>query len=98
MSARLDYRLVDTPAAFREAAGALAHGRGPFAVDTERASSFRYGNRAFLVQVARRGAGTFLIAPEGHRDEVREIFAPVLGGQEWIIHACLLYTSDAADE
>lgn len=87
MSARLDYRLVDTPAAFREAAGALAHGRGPFAVDTERASSFRYGNRAFLVQVARRGAGTFLIAPEGHRDVVREIFAPVLGGQEWIIHA-----------
>lgn len=87
MSARLDYRLVDTPAAFREAAGSLARGRGPFAVDTERASSFRYGNRAFLVQVARRGAGTFLIAPEGHRDEVREIFAPVLGGQEWIIHA-----------
>ena len=87
MSARLNYRLVDTPAAFREAAGALANGRGPFAVDTERASSFRYGNRAFLVQVARRDAGTFLIAPEGHRDEVREIFAPVLGGQEWIIHA-----------
>lgn len=87
MNARLDYRLVDTPAAFREAAAALAHGRGPFAVDTERASSFRYGDRAFLVQVARRGAGTFLIAPEGHRDEVREIFAPVLGGQEWIIHA-----------
>lgn len=87
MNARLDYRLVDTPAAFREAASALAHGRGPFAVDTERASSFRYGDRAFLVQVARRGAGTFLIAPEGHRDEVREIFAPVLGGQEWIIHA-----------
>ena len=87
MNARLDYRLVDTPAAFREAAAALAHGRGPFAVDTERASSFRYGDRAFLVQVARRGAGTFLIAPEGHRDEVQEIFAPVLGGQEWIIHA-----------
>lgn len=87
MNARLDYRLVDTPAAFREAAGALANGRGPFAVDTERASSFRYGDRAFLVQVARRGAGTFLIAPEGHRDEVREIFAPVMGDQEWIIHA-----------
>ena len=87
MSARLDYRLVDTPAAFREAASALTRGRGPFAVDTERASSFRYGNRAFLVQVARRGAGTFLIAPEGHRDAVREIFTPVLGGQEWVIHA-----------
>ena len=87
MSARPDYTLVDTPAAFRDAAGALEHGRGPFAVDTERASSFRYGDRAFLVQVHRRGAGTFLIAPEGHRDAVRASFAPVLNGAEWIIHA-----------
>lgn len=87
MRHRLDYVLVDSPAAFEQAAGALARGRGPFAVDTERASSFRYGNRAFLVQVRRRGAGTFLIAPEGHRDEAQETFAPVLNGAEWIIHA-----------
>lgn len=87
MSARPIYTLVNTPAAFRGAAGALALGRGPFAVDTERASSFRYGDRAFLVQVHRRGAGTFLIAPEGHRDAVQQAFAPVLNGAEWIIHA-----------
>lgn len=87
MSARPSYTLVDTPAAFRDAAGALALGRGPFAVDTERASSFRYGDRAFLVQVRRRGAGTFLIAPEGHRDAAMHAFAPVLNGADWIIHA-----------
>lgn len=87
VSAPLDYRLVDTPEHFAEAAQALAGGRGPFAVDTERASSFRYGDRAFLVQVFRRDAGTFLIAPEGHRRAVQDILGPVLNGQEWIIHA-----------
>ena len=87
MSGRIDYRLVDTPDAFVHAAEALERGRGPFAVDTERASSFRYGERAFLVQVRRRGAGTFLIAPEGHREAARATFAPVLND------ACLLYTS-----
>jgi ribonuclease D len=43
--------------------GALAGGAGPVAVDAERASGFRYGHRAFLVQLRRRGAGTVLIDP-----------------------------------
>jgi ribonuclease D len=42
---------------------ALAHGSGPVAVDAERASGFRYGQRAFLVQFRREGAGTVLIDP-----------------------------------
>src|SRR5437764_1151601 len=42
---------------------ALARGRGPVAVDAERASGFRYGQRAFLVQFRREGAGTVLIDP-----------------------------------
>jgi len=41
----------------------LAAGHGPVAVDAERASGFRYGHRAFLVQLRRRGAGTVLIDP-----------------------------------
>ena len=41
----------------------LAEGHGPVAVDAERASGFRYGHRAFLVQLRRRGAGTVLIDP-----------------------------------
>lgn len=81
------FALVDDPAAFHAAADALAAGRGPFAIDTERASSFRYDDRAFLVQVHRRGAGTFLIAPEGHREAVCEVFAPVLSNRDWILHA-----------
>ncbi|WJY68198.1 HRDC domain-containing protein [Corynebacterium auris] len=82
-----DYELVAEPHAYRRAASALSRGRGPFALDTERASAYRYDDRAFLVQVHRRDAGTFLIAPEGHRDAVRDIFAPVISGGDWILHA-----------
>ncbi|MCT1452287.1 MULTISPECIES: HRDC domain-containing protein [unclassified Corynebacterium] len=81
------YTLASTPADYRRAAEALAHGRGPFAIDTERASAYRYDDRAFLVQVFRRGAGTFLLAPEGHRDAFPGILGPVLNGGDWIVHA-----------
>src|SRR5215469_6392950 len=46
-----------------KAVDATAKGEGPVAVDAERASGFRYGHRAFLVQLRRRGAGTMLIDP-----------------------------------
>ncbi|MFI6787031.1 HRDC domain-containing protein [Nonomuraea sp. NPDC050383] len=42
---------------------AFARGSGPVAVDAERASGYRYGNRAYLVQARRAGAGTALIDP-----------------------------------
>ena len=58
---------MDSPAGFHRVARALAQGRGPFAIDTERASAYRFDDRAFLVQIYRRGAGAFLLAPEGHR-------------------------------
>jgi len=38
-------------------------GTGPVAVDAERASGYRYGNRAYLVQLRRAGAGSALIDP-----------------------------------
>jgi len=41
----------------------LAAGTGPVAVDAERASGYRYGQRAYLVQLRREGAGTLLIDP-----------------------------------
>ncbi len=55
--------LVVTPEALAEAAGRLGAGTGPVAVDAERASGFRYGHRAFLVQIRRQDAGTVLIDP-----------------------------------
>src|SRR5215469_4931891 len=55
--------LVATDADLATATTALASGTGPVAVDAERASGFRYGHRAFLVQFRRQGAGTVLIDP-----------------------------------
>jgi ribonuclease D len=68
----------------------LAAGRGPFAVDAERASGFRYSNRAYLIQIRRAGAGTVLIDPVSHgRDPVSVLrpVAEVLADDEWILHA-----------
>ncbi len=42
-------------------AAKFAAGSGPVAVDAERASGYRYGQRAYLVQLRRAGAGTALI-------------------------------------
>jgi ribonuclease D len=55
--------VVTTPAALAAATDALGGGKGPVAVDAERASGFRYGQRAFLVQFRRAGAGTVLVDP-----------------------------------
>ncbi|HWF83028.1 MAG TPA: ribonuclease D [Streptosporangiaceae bacterium] len=55
--------LVSTAEALAEATSRLEAGTGPVAVDAERASGFRYGHRAFLVQLRREGAGTVLIDP-----------------------------------
>ena len=46
-----------------EAVRRLGAGHGPIAVDAERASGYRYGQRAYLVQLRRAGAGTVLIDP-----------------------------------
>jgi ribonuclease D len=55
--------LIASPADFDWAVAVLGAGEGPVAVDAERASGFRYGHRAFLIQLRRRGAGTILIDP-----------------------------------
>ncbi|CAN3128549.1 HRDC domain-containing protein [Mycobacterium sp. smrl_JER01] len=72
------------------AADRLAAGTGPFAVDAERASGFRYSNRAYLVQIRRAGAGTVLIDPVSHGGDPLEVLAPVaavLSDAEWVLHA-----------
>ena len=55
--------IVETDAALAQATDRLAGGRGPVAVDAERASGYRYGQRAYLVQLRRAGTGTVLIDP-----------------------------------
>jgi len=78
--------VVETFGALREASDALAAGRGPIAVDTERASGYRYSQRAYLVQVRREGAGTFLIDPIALDDRL-DPFIEALADTEWVLHA-----------
>ena len=54
---------VDTEDSFRDALEQLAKGFGPFAVDAERASGFRYSARAYLIQIKRTDGGLHLIDP-----------------------------------
>ena len=66
-------------------ASALANATGPLAIDAERASGFRYSQRAYLVQLRREGAGTGLIDPIGMTD--LSAIQAATRGVEWILHA-----------
>jgi ribonuclease D len=81
--------VIDTESAFVKALAELASGSGPFAVDAERASGFRYSARAYLIQIKRTGGGLHLIDPipfgPGHK-----LFAQLnelLNTDEVILHA-----------
>ncbi|HEX2315704.1 MAG TPA: ribonuclease D [Thermomonospora sp.] len=63
----------------------FAAGRGPVAVDAERASGYRYGQRAYLVQLRREGAGSALIDPIACPD--LSALNAVLADEEMILHA-----------
>ncbi|MGO0576754.1 ribonuclease D [Ornithinimicrobium panacihumi] len=77
--------VVDTPQALAECVAALRAGTGPIAVDAERASGFRYGQRAYLIQLRRAGSGTWLVDPIPLED--LSSLAEVLDGPEWVLHA-----------
>jgi ribonuclease D len=77
--------LIATSDELADAIDRLGGGTGPVAVDAERASGFRYGHRAFLVQLRRSGAGTVLIDPVACPDlsELDE----TLASTEAVLHA-----------
>ena len=80
-----DYTVIADREGFVAACAALAAGTGPAAVDVERASGFRYSQRAYLIQVFRRGAGVFLFDPPAIGD--MSAMQDAIGGVEWVLHA-----------
>ncbi len=70
---------------YLRAVEAIAAGSGPIAIDAERASGFRYSQRAYLIQLFRRGAGTFLFDPPAVGSFAE--LAAAIEGEEWILHA-----------
>lgn len=77
--------VIADEAALAEVVAAFAAGTGPVAVDAERASGYRYGQRAYLVQLRREGAGTALIDPVACPD--LSGLGEALAGTEWVLHA-----------
>ncbi|MFG6277978.1 HRDC domain-containing protein [Microbacterium sp. 5K110] len=80
-----EYTVIEDAAGLGAASQSLASGVGPVAVDVERASGFRYSQRAYLIQVFRREAGVFLFDPSTIED-----FSPLqeaIGDVEWVFHA-----------
>ncbi|MEN2740934.1 ribonuclease D [Microbacterium sp. X-17] len=67
------------------AAESLAAGTGPVAVDVERASGFRYSQRAYLVQLYRRDGGLFLLDPPAIGDF--SAIQAAIADAEWVFHA-----------
>src|SRR6478609_681775 len=64
----------------------LAAGEGgPVAIDAERASGFRYGSRAYLVQLRRPDLGTVLLDPIPLGD--LGVLDLPLARSEWVLHA-----------
>jgi ribonuclease D len=77
--------VIQTPDELAAVVEAFAAGTGPVAVDAERASGYRYGQRTYLVQLRREGAGTALIDPIALPD--LSALSDALVGVEWILHA-----------
>ena len=80
--------LIIDQARFLEMLSQLENGSGPIAVDAERASGYRYSQRAYLIQIFRRGGGLHLVDPIAVNEaalwtKLSHAFADC----EWIIHA-----------
>lgn len=61
----------------------LSDQTGPIAVDAERASGFRYSQRAYLLQFARQD----IVLVDPTTSAPLDAFAAYISGQPWILHA-----------
>ena len=79
---------VEHPSELLGAMESLRNGSGPLAIDAERASGFKYGNKAYLIQVHRSESEIFLIDPIPLSDlEEWSSFSSFCNGLPWILHA-----------
>lgn len=76
---------ITTSAQLEDLVTAMRSGTGPIAFDAERASGYRYSQRAYLVQLRRAGVGTALIDPTAL--PALTGLNTAIGDAEWILHA-----------
>jgi len=88
---KTSYRLITSPQDLAIALEMLSKTSGPVAVDAERASGFKYSQRAYLVQLKTEGSEIYLIDPttdtalvaSNEFNELRDF----LSNREWVLHA-----------
>ena len=80
--------LIENESAFARAIAELAKGSGDIAIDAERASGYRYSQRAYLIQIFRRGGGLHLIDPIPLlNSNLWQEFNNNFANSVWVIHA-----------
>jgi ribonuclease D len=85
---RLPTILVESEADLANVTDSLKNYEGPICVDAERASGFRYGQKAFLIQIAIPGKTIYLIDPTpNYSKELWSFLTKEVNNKPWIIHA-----------
>ena len=87
--------VITTMSALGVAIDQLGSGSGDIALDAERASGYKYSQRAYLIQIFRRGGGLHLIDPIALFDDAERLSEPlpfaalnqVIQSAEVVIHA-----------
>ena len=78
-------KIATTSGELLEIVAAISQGTGPVALDAERASGFKYSQRAYLIQLRREGCGSHLIDPTSF--ENLNVLQEALQDVDWILHA-----------
>ena len=80
--------VISTTSKFEEMIEKLIKGEGPIAIDAERASGYKYSQRAYLIQIFRKNGGLHLIDPIPFKEsDLWEKFNKNFSKFEWVIHA-----------
>ena len=91
LKARRPWHLITDASQLGAVVEELSKADGPVAVDAERASGFKYSQRAYLVQLSRRNSDIFLIDPYSISprpgQEEFAILANLINQETWILHA-----------
>jgi ribonuclease D len=88
---RSKVHLIQDLSQLEQAVHELVHSSGSIAIDAERASGFKYSQRAYLVQLRASNTDIFLIdpvsSPEALSSKPYKELAACLKERQWILHA-----------
>jgi ribonuclease D len=88
---RANVHFITNQSQLADAVATLASSKGSIAIDAERASGFKYSQRAYLVQLRASDTDIFLIDPVATAETVssKEFadLASLMKDREWILHA-----------